>query len=1054
MHNEPYSLITNQKSLKVKILSRKRRFYMDKLTLSDEDENRTIQSGERLLALIKASSDVIYRMSPDWKIMTELYGHGFLTDTEVPDPDWLDKYIHPDDQKFVTEVIEECIKDKKIFELEHRVLKAAGSVGWTFSRAIPLLNEKGEIKEWFGAANDITERKRMEEETLELIDGFTEGSWIVDRISKTIRCSEKWARRIGLDKVPEKERLSYTHTLILPEDATGGNSIEHCMEARMARFDLEYRVKTVDSGYIWTQNRGKIVYDGQGSAIKVYAATIDITERKKLEDSLKARTEELEDKEREYLEIIDSSSEGSFINDLIKEEIYFSSEWKNRLGISQLSPAQAAKVFLSLAHPDDVEGMKKAYDEACKRRLPKVRMEFRIKTDAGYIWILGQAKIIYDEEGKKAIKYYGTHMDITMRKQAEEALQNERQRLFNVLESLPVMVCLITPDYHITFANKAFREKYGEAKGRHCYECCCGYTEPCAFCESLIPLKTGQAHHWEFIHPNGNTVIDAYDFPFSDTDGSPLVLEMNIDITERKQAEKALRDSEERMRALVNSMPDEVWYANKEKMVTLVNPVVLREFGEASHGDSVEKIASSFEVSRPDGSPRPVEEAPPLRALSGEVVRNQEEIVRIPARDELRYRQVNASPMIDASGNIIGSVSIARDITDQKRAEALLLESEEKARALVKELEKADRNKNAFLSTLSHELRNPLAVISAGLELLSITQDKEQLKRAKDIMSRQMSQLCALVDDLLDLTRISNNKIELKKEKIELNELALLIAEDQRALFDGKKIKLHTRTGADSIYLDADPVRIKQIIGNLLHNAQKYTQTGGETILSVYKESKEAVISVKDNGIGLSPELKPRLFQPFVQADMSLNRSGGGLGLGLSITKGIVELHGGSVSVYSEGLGKGSEFIIRLPLSDMMGYDNADGTKQINAGTHSLKILVIEDNRDFADLLRAMLTVIGYQVMVSYDGHKGVEKAKQFKPDTIFCDIGLPGMNGFEVAKLIKKDDDLKGALLVALTGYVGEDDLKRAKESGFDRHMAKPVSLAAMQQFLNEIIH
>ena len=286
---------------------------------------------------------------------------------------------------------------------------------------------------------------------------------------------------------------------------------------------------------------------------------------------------------------------------------------------------------------------------------------------------------------------------------------------------------------------------------------------------------------------------------------------------------------------------------------------------------------------------------------------------------------IQSTPMFSVAGKLLGIMSThyksphvfderqlrvldllsrqAANVIERIKIGEALHQSEKKALELVEVLKETDSNKNQFISALSHELRNPLAIISTGLEILGLTQSEEQIQKTNEILSRQMRQLCALVDDLLDLTRISNNRIELKKEVLELSSLVLSTAEEQRALFDEKGVGLHTRICDDPIYIDADTVRIKQIIGNLLHNAQKYTPAGGEVLLSVYRENKQAVISVKDNGMGLSPELIPRLFHPFVQADMTLDRSGGGLGLGLSITKGIAEMHGGSIAAYSGGLG-------------------------------------------------------------------------------------------------------------------------------------------------------
>lgn len=402
---------------------------------------------------------------------------------------------------------------------------------------------------------------------------------------------------------------------------------------------------------------------------------------------------------------------------------------------------------------------------------------------------------------------------------------------------------------------------------------------------------------------------------------------------------------------------------------------------------------------------------------------------------------------LDTGGIPVCRVALS-DITDRKRAEEAMRESEKRAVALVKELEQSDKNKNQFISVLSHELRNPLAAISAGVQILDITRDINQIANVKEIIHRQTSQLCKLVDDLLELTRISQNKIKLKKENINLNEIVKSAVEDIRLEYENKGVKLGTEIQASPIILNADSVRITQIIGNILFNALKFTQANGAVWLTLKQEEDYAVICVKDNGIGISPEILPYLFTPFTQADNSLDRSGGGLGLGLSIAKGIADLHEGDVSVYSDGLGKGSAFTIRLPVSEdeklMMDKpipDIADKT--------SLKLLIIEDNRDFADLLSTMLSAIGYTVNIAYNGEDGVNHAKRIKPDVIFCDIGLPGMNGYDVAGSIRNDKDLKDVYLIALTGYAGEGDAERILKAGFSRHLAKPVDLATLKNAL-----
>ncbi len=379
-----------------------------------------------------------------------------------------------------------------------------------------------------------------------------------------------------------------------------------------------------------------------------------------------------------------------------------------------------------------------------------------------------------------------------------------------------------------------------------------------------------------------------------------------------------------------------------------------------------------------------------------------------------------------------------------------LQKSERHALSLVAELKKHDENKNEFLSTLSHELRNPLATIVAGLSLLDLSNDKLQIDQAKEIMRRQTGQLQRLVDDLLELTRILNNRIQLKREITDLNEIVLSASEDYHALFAEKGVKLETHLYSEQICLYADQVRLAQTIGNLLQNALKFTKQGGKTMLSVRKEKNDAVVCVEDDGIGIRREFLPDLFKPFSQEDKSIDRSKGGLGLGLTIVKGITELHGGSVCAQSEGLGKGSTFYIRLPLCPGRVREQEQMPEE-TPGT-PLRILIIEDNKDFAYVLCASLRQMGYDVAWAREGNEGISMAKDFHPDVLFCDIGLPGMNGYEIAKSFRQDELLRDIYLVALTGYAGTPDIHFARQAGFDKHLAKPADLPVLKKLLAEL--
>ncbi len=364
-------------------------------------------------------------------------------------------------------------------------------------------------------------------------------------------------------------------------------------------------------------------------------------------------------------------------------------------------------------------------------------------------------------------------------------------------------------------------------------------------------------------------------------------------------------------------------------------------------------------------------------------------------------------------------------------------------------LREADRLKNEFLAALSHELRNPLAPIKNSLFILEhAVPGSDQAKHALAVIDRQAGQLARLVDDLLDVTRITRNKIQLQRRKLELNELVRLAIEDQRSLFAHAEVRIELSSSPRAIFLDADWNRLTQVVGNLLQNAAKFTSRGGATYVTVYTdpEEKQAVIHVRDTGVGVAAEDLVRLFQPFVQADQTLDRSQGGLGLGLALVKGLVELHGGYVVARSAGLGKGTEFEVRLPIAT----DEAAVLQPVdNSTTIRRRVLVIEDNTDAADTLREALEFCGHEVDVAYNGLTGIEKTLSFKPDVVLCDIGLPGKNGYEVARALRADARFKDLYIVALSGYAQPEDLQRTDNAGFDSHLAKPPSLEKIEELL-----
>jgi CheY-like chemotaxis protein/two-component sensor histidine kinase len=348
---------------------------------------------------------------------------------------------------------------------------------------------------------------------------------------------------------------------------------------------------------------------------------------------------------------------------------------------------------------------------------------------------------------------------------------------------------------------------------------------------------------------------------------------------------------------------------------------------------------------------------------------------------------------------------------------------------------------------LSHELRNPLVPIRHGLYLLDrAPAGSKQAARAKDVIHRQTEHLARLVDDLLDVTRIERGKIVLERRRFDAREAFRRICEDHRAIFEDRGITLRVDAPSARVWIDADETRLTQLVGNLLYNAAKFSHEGGAVTASIDSASGRAEIRVRDDGIGIAPDLLPRVFERFVQAEGGLARPKGGLGLGLALVKGLAELHGGTVSARSEGLGRGAEFIVSLPVVPPVEQAAADLVPAPQpAPGRAVEILIIEDNVDGARVIAEVLEANGHRVHVATDGLSGITKARELKPEVILCDIGLPDVDGYEIARTVRADTALRATRLVALSGYARPEDRQRAKEAGFDAHLAKPPSVAAL---------
>ncbi|MGZ5970672.1 MAG: ATP-binding protein [Polyangiales bacterium] len=397
-----------------------------------------------------------------------------------------------------------------------------------------------------------------------------------------------------------------------------------------------------------------------------------------------------------------------------------------------------------------------------------------------------------------------------------------------------------------------------------------------------------------------------------------------------------------------------------------------------------------------------------------------------------------------------GVVANSRDITERKRAEEELRRLVALNEKLVADLREANERKNMFLAMLSHELRNPLSAIRNSVGVLEKTSDAgEGGHRAVSVIDRQSRHLSRLMDDLLDVTRISSGKIRLSRERLDLRDLVRRTVDDLQPVLEGHVVELTVPD--EELPIDADPVRLTQVTANLLRNAAKFTPPEGRISVRLSASLDEVALEVSDTGVGLDEATLSRIFEPFMQSDRTLDRSGGGLGLGLSLVKGIVDLHGGSVRGESDGLGRGARFTVRLPLARIgEARVTAEPRREVVA---QRTILVIDDNQDSAESLGWLLRLLGHRVIMVHSGREGLEKARELRPEIVVCDIGLPEMDGYDVARALREDAATAAARLIALSGYTQPDDRERARKAGFDVFLAKPVEVEVLEGAIAEAL-
>jgi len=777
--------------------------------------------------------------------------------------------------------------------------------------------------------------------------------------------------------------------------------------------------------------------DAAGAVVGIIGVTRDITERKRSEDTLR------ENEQRMRL-ALEGSATGMWDWDVANDIVQWSPECYVIHGVRVGDFDGTAAAFGQLLHPGDQERVWTTVGAAMATRSP-YECEFRIiRPDGEVRWVRNLGRAVHDEHDQP-VRMIGTIADMTERKRADEVLRASEER-FRALVSATTQIVWTSDASGVVIADsptwRAFtgqtveqRIGWGWADAIHPDDLPTITAAWHRVVETTTPLS---AEYRLRRHDGEYRLTTVRGVPVMDAAG--VVREWigtNVDVADRRQAEDALRESEERYRMATFAVSDVVWTNNADGLMAGEQPGWSAFTGQSQ--EEYEGFGWSKAV-HPD-------DAQPTMAAWTEAVAEQRTFIfehRIHRRDhEWRLCSMRAVPIFRVDGSIREWVGVHTDITEQRQSEEML-------RQFAAEMSEADRRKDEFLATLAHELRNPLAPLRNGLEVIKLAGGTDvTIERTRRMMERQLTQMVRLIDDLMDVGRISQGKLELRTERLPLTTILNSAVESTRPLIEQMGHHLIVTSPTQPIMVNADLTRLAQVFVNLLNNAAKYGERGGQIQLHVEVEGGQVVVTVRDTGIGIAADQLPRIFDLFTQVSVSSEKTQGGLGIGLTLVKRLVELHGGVVEARSEGLGKGSQFVVQLPVAIEGAHPHSSADTQARHGTSSLRILIVDDNRDAAESSAMLLRIMGNDTRTAYDGQAGFDEGEAFRPDVILLDIGLPMLKGYEVSRRVRETSWGAHVVLIAVTGLNKDLNRRRSHDAGFDHHMVKPVDPHALLQIL-----
>ncbi|HMO24986.1 MAG TPA: PAS domain S-box protein, partial [Tepidisphaeraceae bacterium] len=949
----------------------------------EHEQQRTDQalraSEQRLRALVTASGAVLYQMSADWSEMQPLDGKGLVVSNDAPIRDWLQRNIPPSEHAPIRAQIARCIATKSAFEMEHRVKRPDGSIGWTHSRAVPVLNDAGEILEWVGTAEDVTDRKRAEQELREseerfrvMADAVPQLVWITSADGQVEFCNQQWFAYTGITELPATAG-EVGARIVHPDDQQPTMAAFEDALRTGTTYRVEHRIRSRSGEYRWFLVRGEPYRDKQdGRIISWFGTSTDIHDRRAMEDALRASEDRLRavfEQTEAGIAQVDLSGRFLFVNERYTQIVGRTREQLQHLRMQDIT------------HPEDLARNLPMFQRAIDDGEPFVIEKRYVRPDGTEVWVNNSVSLTRDADGKPSGVVAAT-VDITDRRRAEQALRESEQHARRIIDNTVAFVGVMTPDGTLTEANATALRAGGlqrdDVIGRKFWDCYWWSYDPeiqQQLRDAIRRATSGEIVRYDVIVRMAGDTRMPIDFmlsPVRDERGRIThLIPSGTDITHRKRAEEALRESEARLRQAVAIAEMGTFHIDLLTDAVTVNDAGRKIYGWApdmpltfskvqsffhpdDHAAVMRRVADAF---RPDGP--------------GEFEIEQR-IIR--ADGAIRWIRVRGWAIFeDAHGTrrAIRCVGTYLDTTDQKESERRreeLLTREREARA---EAERTSRMKDEFLATLSHELRTPLNAILGWSQILAGgTRDQQEFLEAVRTIERNARAQTQIIEDLLDMSRIISGKVRLDVQRLDLATVVREAVESVRPSADAKGIRLQAVLDPRAGPVTGDPARLQQVLWNLLTNAVKFTPKGGRVQVLLERVNSHLEVSVIDTGEGISPEFLPHVFDRFRQADASTTRRHGGLGLGLSIVKQLVELHGGSVRVKSAGAGKGATFIVALPLTvihpdphpgehrehpQTPSPPDADDWRESCAKIAGLKVLVVDDEPDARLLIKRLL---------------------------------------------------------------------------------------------------